>query len=73
MVASEKVWALSELASYDMEQELKHIPLGENETLLHVYDAKTPMGKCTLFKILMTNNCKITCTCQRESIFFGCA
>ncbi len=63
MVAAQKVRALSELASYDMEQEesLKHIPLGGDKPPLHVYDAKTPMGKCTLFKTLMTNNCKMDC------------
>ncbi len=62
MVSAEKVKALSELASYDMEQEeqLKHIPLG-NSGPLHIYEAKTPMGKCTLFKTLMTNKCKMDC------------
>jgi len=74
MVASEKVRALCELASYDMEQEqeIKHISLGENKPPPYVYDAKTPMGKCTLFKTLMTNNCKIPCTNQRETNLFGC-
>lgn len=63
MVVLEKIRALTELASYDMEQEqeLKHIPLGENNPPLHLYDAKTPMGKCTLFKTLMTNKCKMDC------------
>jgi predicted DNA-binding helix-hairpin-helix protein len=62
MVSAEKVRALSELASYDMEQEeqLKHIPLGGSGPL-HIYEAKTPMGKCTLFKTLMTNKCKMDC------------
>ncbi|MBD3398485.1 radical SAM protein [Candidatus Micrarchaeota archaeon] len=63
MVSAEKVRALSELASYDMEQEeqLKHIPLGEAKDTLHIYEAKTPRGSCTLFKTLMTNNCKMDC------------
>jgi len=63
MVALEKVRALSELASYDMEQEqeLKTLPLGESKPPLQLYDAKTPMGKCTLFKTLMTNKCKMDC------------
>ncbi len=62
MVSAEKVRALSELASYDMEQEeqLKHVPLGSSGPL-HIYEAKTPMGKCTLFKTLMTNKCKMDC------------
>ncbi len=63
MVSAEKVRALSELASYDMEQEerLKHIPLGGKNGPLHTYEAKTPRGTCTLFKTLMTNKCRMDC------------
>jgi predicted DNA-binding helix-hairpin-helix protein len=63
MVSLEKVSALSELASYDMEQEerLKFIPLSGEKKDLPLYEAKTPKGRCTLFKTLMTNNCKMDC------------
>lgn len=63
MVSLEKVSALSELASYDMEQEerLKFLPLSGEKKDLPLYEAKTPKGRCTLFKTLMTNNCRMDC------------
>lgn len=63
MVSLEKVSALSELAAYDMEQEerMKFVSLGGDKKDLPLYEAKTPKGKCTLFKTLMTNNCKMDC------------
>jgi predicted DNA-binding helix-hairpin-helix protein len=63
MVPTEKVRVLSELSSYDMEQEesVKRILLGNKGDPFPLYDAKTPKGKCTLFKTLMANNCKMDC------------
>lgn len=63
MVPMEKVKVLSELSSYDMEQEqaVRHLPLGQKGNPLPLYTAKTPRGKCTLFKTLMANKCKMDC------------
>ncbi len=63
MVPIDKVRMLSELSSYDMEQEesVRHIPLGQKGDSLPLYTAKTPNGKCTLFKTLMANSCKMDC------------
>jgi predicted DNA-binding helix-hairpin-helix protein len=59
----EKVRMLSELSSFDMEQEesLKNVRLGLRGGTLPLYQAKTPRGKCTLFKTLMANSCKMDC------------
>ncbi len=63
MVPMEKVRKLSELSSFDMEQEesLKSVRLGLRGGTLPLYQAKTPRGKCTLFKTLMANSCKMDC------------
>ena len=61
MTSAEKVKTLSETASFDMEncESATFLPLGHVK--FPIYRASTPNGRCTLFKTLLTNKCKMDC------------